>query len=70
MTNALVARLKAIAELLQYDPRVGEADRRWLRARIDHGDWMDSDVRLLSEMLPPTLRRCLLDDRGDESADG
>jgi hypothetical protein len=65
MTDTLVARLNAVAALLQFDPRIGEANHRWLRARIDHRDWMDFDALLLLEMLPPTLRR--LDDSGDES---
>ena len=66
MTNPLIARLNAVALLLQFDDRIGEANQRWLRDRLDHRDWMDTDALLLSEMLPPDLR-WMLEHRGDES---
>jgi hypothetical protein len=68
MTDDLVARLNAVATMLQFDPRMGEANQRWVRTRIDHRDWMDFDATQLSEMLPPCLRRWILDDRGNEPA--
>ena len=66
MINPLFARLNAVALLLQFDHRIGEANQRWLRVRIDHRDWMDFDALLLSEMLPPNLR-WMLEHRGNES---
>jgi predicted DNA-binding transcriptional regulator AlpA len=41
-------------------------ERRWLRARIHHRDWMHFDRVLAWEMLPPSLR-WVLEDRGDVS---
>jgi hypothetical protein len=67
MTDDLVARLNAVAALLQFDRRLGKANQRWVRTRIDHRDWMDFDVTLLSEMLPPYLHRWIVDDSRDES---
>lgn len=48
-------RFSTVARLVLADQHipVGEANRFcWLQCRLDHHDWMDSDIVRLREMLP------------------
>ena len=54
-------QFSCVARLVLSDPHlaVGDANKRWLKQRLEHDDWQRSDAVRLREMLPSSLHSLL-----------